>query len=99
MSDILKNATTFQLLVELLNDGNAEIIPELQPVEPINIDSLLIELRQRTGMDHGVTFDAWYKWFMEEVNVSTEHDRYMLRLAKESVERQRFYIGRLTKKD
>ena len=96
---ILETAPILHLLVELLKEGKAANLPELAPLEPIDIDLIVATLRQRTGQDHlGRDFASWYHWFMQNYRDAGEHERQTLRLMKEMVETTRFFVDRFAKR-
>jgi len=71
------------------------IIPELLPLEPIDIDLTISVLRQKTGVDHGREFERWYSWFMEEWKGGGEYDRESLAIVKRLVDAERKYARRI----
>ena len=93
----LEQASILQLLIEFLKDGNAAIIPELAPLEPIHIDSIILTLRKKTGVDRGREFESWYRWFMEDDKTVSQHDRETLGMIKRLVEQQKTYVERIAK--
>jgi hypothetical protein len=95
----LENAPILHLLVQLLKEGRAAILPDLAPLEPIDIDLIVATLRQRTGQDHlGRDFPSWYCWFMQHYRDASEHERQSLRLMTEMVKSTEFFVDRLSKR-
>jgi hypothetical protein len=93
----LENASILHLLIELLKDGKAEI-PELAPLEPINLDQVVATLRRKAGVDLGRDFESWYRWFTQDYNDAALHERETLRLIKEMVEQRRTFKERFDKR-
>src|SRR5690242_16016086 len=92
----LQNAPTLHLLVELMKDGRANVLPDLAHLEPIDIDLIVATLRERTGIDFGRDFNAWYSWFVQDEQAN-EFERESLRLMREMVESTKFYVDRFNK--
>jgi hypothetical protein len=93
----LENASILHLLIELLKDGKAEI-PELAPLEPINLCQVVATLHRKAGVDLGKDFETWYRWFTQEYNGAALHERETLQLMKEMVEQRRMFIERFDKR-
>ena len=94
MPATLENASVLHLMIELLKEGKAGIIPELSPLEPIDVDVVISTLSQKTGVDHGRAFERWYPWFMEDCKDVAEHDRESLAIIKRLVDAKKKYVRR-----
>lgn len=92
------DARVLHLLVELLKDGRAGIIPELAEYEPIAVDQILEALRLKTNFDKGSEKEAWYRWFLEEFEDATANERDTLKLLKKMLDDERHFAERITKK-
>lgn len=74
--------STYHLLVELIYDGRAGSIPELEPIEPIDVVLLVDALSQRTHQDHGSDVAAWCRWFVEFDEQATESQKTTIKMLK-----------------
>lgn len=93
----LEDASVLHLMVELLHGGNGGV-PQLAALEPIDVELIVAALRQRSGLDLGRDFDAWYRWFMQGCREATEFDRQSLALMKKMLDERRYFVERLSKK-
>lgn len=92
----LKNLTTYHLIIELLYKGKAEIIPEIEALEPFEINEIKAILRSRAQKDFGDDIDKWVDWFMESKDKSTDTERETIRLLKNFKDQNDFYIEKLS---
>lgn len=97
-NDILERASTLHLLVELMYDGKAEIIPELAAIEPIEPEAIRKALIHRAGKNCGPNFDDWYKWFLETDQTGKHGDRKTLKRMSEFKEKNDYFIAKLSQK-
>ena len=88
--------TLDHLMVEFLKGGSARIIPELADLEPLEPGAIIAALRRKTGVDHGMEFEPWYRWFTE--HYANPHDRETLTIMRRLFEAQKTYVERITKK-
>jgi hypothetical protein len=85
------------LLVELIHEGKAETIPELVQFEPIETATLVSILSSRTGKNFGPDVDAWCRWFTDECQTATAHEKETLTVVKNLADTTRYYVQRITK--
>jgi hypothetical protein len=97
VNSILKETKLLYLILELLKDGRAEIIPELATLEPLEMQQIVDILSKRTGKNYGISKDAWFDWFVnnEEVNKS---DRETVSLLKQMLDMENKYLEKIARK-
>jgi len=91
----LSDASTLHLLVELLKDGKAEIIPELHPFEPIDMDLIVSILTARLDVNFGQDTVAWCNWYVEHCVEASAQDKQTLSMLRQMVETTRYYVTRI----
>jgi hypothetical protein len=64
--------SVYYLLIELLNNGSAGLMPE---IEPLVEEDIMFELERRTGKSYGSQKDEWGKWFIRSTDCGTELER------------------------
>lgn len=92
----LKEITTYHLIIELIYKGKAEIIPEIESLEPFDTNEIKATLQSRTQKDFGDDVDKWIDWFMESKDSSTDIERETIRLLKNFKDQNDFYIAKLS---
>ena len=70
--DHLNKASNYYLLLELLEDGRAGL---LSNSSPIPTESLVVELKRRTGEDFGDNKEEWARHFIHSSNLCSELER------------------------
>ena len=74
----LSDVSVYYLILELLDHGETGLLPELEPINPLD---LLSELRLRTGVDKGEDPRAWAYWFIGDPTFGNELERANLLLS------------------
>jgi len=97
-NQILAHVSVLHLLIEMLKDGRAAIIPELAGQEPFQIQDILTALRQKTNVDYGYDKQEWCKWYVELYEGATDHERETLKLLKKMLDDQKMFSERIAKK-
>jgi len=92
----LKEVSTFHLMIELLYEGNAQIISEIESMEPFDMKELLSELRQRSGNDFDDNIDMWCDWFLSDSN-SDDEVCSAFSLLKRNKEQTDYYVAKINK--
>jgi hypothetical protein len=72
MNPNFSDVTTYFLVLELLEAGEAGLLPSL---EPISMKSIAQELILRSGHDHGTNAEKWAYWFIGNPDHGTELER------------------------
>jgi len=83
----LENATTLELLIELMYEGKSGIVPELGPLEPIPVEALAELLGSRHNQRLGTSFEAWNNWFQGPGSPASKEDRETLERLKDFKDR------------
>ena len=92
----LKDITTYHLIIELIYKGKAEIIPEVESLEPFEINEIKAILQSRAQKDFGDNINQWVDWFIESKDESTDAERETIRLLKKFKDQNDFYIEKLS---
>lgn len=72
MENDISKVSTFFLILELLECGNAGLLPAL---EPISMPMISKELERRSGQVFGTNADSWAYWFIGNPDHGTELER------------------------
>lgn len=68
----LNSESVYFLLLELLNNGEAGLLPE---IEPLTADEITAELERRTGNKFGLDLKSWARWFLGSKEFGSEMER------------------------
>lgn len=74
----IDSASTLELLIELMYNGKAEIVPELAHLEPIPVEDIADILTARYRKTFGTDFSRWYAWFISKDCSSSEEEKDIL---------------------
>lgn len=91
----LGEITTYHLMIELIYEGRAEIIPELEILEPFDIKEIRATLQSRAQKNFGTDLDKWIDWFMGSEGIATDSERETFRLLKEFKDQNDYYVAKL----
>lgn len=94
----LAAVSTYHLMIELIYDGKAEIVPEVAIFEPFDVNEILAVLRLRANSDFGSDTQAWVSWFLDSKGVATERERETFRLLKKSKDQNDRFISKFSEK-
>jgi hypothetical protein len=86
-------------MVELIHDGKAEIIEDLKRFEPIDIGSIISELKKRSGQDLGGDVDQWCTWFLQSEDSASKQEKESFELIRKMKTRTDYYVDKLNKSD
>lgn len=87
----LAEIRSYHLVCELLEDGKANLYPDLEPIE---IRHIVEELKNRTGKDYGNDVSGWVSWFVES-NALSEPDKTNLARIKRLMDMEGKYIPQI----
>ncbi len=68
----LESVSTYYLIIELLNNGSAGLLPEH---EPIPVQAIVSELVQRSGTTYHEDQEVWARWFIASKEHGSEIER------------------------
>jgi hypothetical protein len=68
----LSEVSTYFLILELLESGEAGLV---QGLGPESIPTIILELESRTGMKYGEKADDWAKQFLQSKHLGSELER------------------------
>lgn len=88
--------STYHLVIELMYEGKAEIIPEIKGLEPFDVKEILQALRKRSGEDFGDTYDRWSNWFLETEDVASKYEKNTLEHLREFKKKNDYYVDKLS---
>ena len=93
---MLKRASTYHLIVELLCDGKAEALPDIEPIE---IEEIVRELEERSDQSFGRSAEQWVEWFITSEEFGTEYERRNVALIKRIIDTERRALKRFQEKE
>ena len=82
-------------MVEIIYDGNAQIISEIEGLEPFDVAQLFSEIRQRSACDFGSDVDSWCNWFLSDCEEVTEETRITFMMLKRNKEQTDYFVEKL----
>lgn len=66
------HVSTYYLILELLNNGDCGLLPD---IEPISLSSIVDELLSRSKENFGSDPEAWARWFAGNKDHGTDIER------------------------
>lgn len=72
MDERVQTISTYHLIYELLEDGEGNLYPEM---EPIARESIVSALQRRHACNWGSTVELWVEWFVASPDAGTEEER------------------------
>jgi hypothetical protein len=74
---MLRSLSNYDLVYELLHDGNGEIYPNLEPIDPEQLYSIL---QERSGCSFDNDLKKVLNWFMFTDGTATDEEKKNLKI-------------------
>ncbi len=91
--------STFHLMVELLYNGQAEIISEVEHLEPFNIEDILNELRVRSDTNLDDDVEKWCSWFLLDCEEISDEKKATFKMIKENKGQTDYFVEKISNKN
>lgn len=91
----IEKLSNFELLIELIYDGQSRMVESLMDEEPIDTSLIYKLLASRTGKPHINKFEYWYKWFVDEATNETALDKNTIKWLNDFRCKFKKFMGRI----